>query len=169
MLKIILLLIVYLYSHVVFSYSCPTLMQKNENAKKMYNILKKNMGLNDFKGCKIKIKLCDEGTYSEDQYIIGEVLIKNASGYEGYVPIMFFDFEKKMYSTNVEDYKNSFNYFLFDHAYEKFYGSLQMWDLRFVFDKDNPEKLKKIELGIYAQNRQLNQNNGNDSRWYVCR
>jgi len=167
--KFILLLIFFLFSSVGYAYSCPEYLKKNEQALQVFNFLKQHKNLNEFKGCQILITTCDENNSSGNQNIIGEVLIKNKSGYVGYIPIMFFEKKFRAYSSRIEEYKNSLTYMLFDEVYEKMYGKFQMWDLRFVYKNNNPKDINKIELGIYSENRRLEQPNGNNSRWYVCR
>ena len=166
--KRIVIFLVMLYCNNIFAYACPADLKVNSDAQKVYDLLEKYKNIVEFKDCKIFINLCDKDKVSENQKILAEVLIKNKSGFSGYIPIMIFNKEFKPYRYEIEEYKHSFKYMLFDKLNEERDGPLQMWDLRFVYGEDQ-HNLEKIELGVYSANRQLNQPNGNDSRWYICK
>ncbi len=166
--KKIVLLLVFIYSSLSLAYKCPPSIKKKPNAE-LHKFLSQYKNLTDVYGCKIEVIVCQKTIGNYDEFApIGEILIKDRFGNEGYVQLRLSDQPNKFIKSKFESGRGYMSYILYDYSDESIEGKIQKWDLD-IFRKPKSNEIRELSLGIYSHNRQLNQPNGNDSRWFLCK
>lgn len=152
-----------------WGYSCPSWFKTHSEAQAIHAWLTRFKNIEELHGCKIEIEVCDVGSEEADDAPIGEVLIVTPDNREAYLSIDFAEHESYWFKTKVKQHKRSIVYTKRDRYYEPINGRTEFWQLEFQTEWDDTQLLKNVELGIYTTHSQLNQPNGNDSHWFVCK
>lgn len=154
--------------NVAIAYDCPPYVESDPRADITYQWLSKFKDVKELHGCRLEIIVCEKTDTVDVSAPVGEILVTDVEGREGYLAIDFPEIDKKYIHTRVLKNKRMYNYKKKDRFFEKENGRTEVWHLEMVTDWHNVDLLKSLDLGIYATNKQLNQPNGNDSRWYNC-
>ncbi len=165
-----LITLLYLISDNAQAYHCPSYLQNYKEAQTLHTWVKKMKNINELHGCQVQVTTCNNKSREfDDNSPIGEVLVINSKGQEGYVQIRLPDKPNKIQSNEglFVSGHGYFNYTYWDLIDEDFYGKMQQWKLS-VYVNSKTKSIDRVSLGIYSHNRQLNQDNNNDSRWYTC-
>lgn len=150
------------------AYHCPSYINDNQNAQRAQEWLQKFRGINELHGCEVEIEVCEKGDLVNETAPIGEVLLKTSDGRESYLSIDFPDVESPHLDTQVVVSTTAFHFTKKDRFYEKINGRTEVWRFEMRTRWKEPETLNVLELGVYTTNSQLNQDNGNDSQWFIC-
>jgi hypothetical protein len=148
--------------------SCPNYFQSNSKAMASLEFLSRFNGSFELGSCKVEIVMCEGWEETSKTLPLAEVLITDKRGREGYVSIVFPQEESKYLKTTTKLSDRLFHYEKKDRFYEEVYGRTEVDRFEMRTEYDDHNQLKKMELGIYSTNFQLNQPNGNDSVWYNC-
>jgi hypothetical protein len=148
--------------------SCPLYVQSNPKAVAAMEFLNRFQGRFSLGKCQVEILACEGWEDTIQALPIAEVLITDDKGREAYVAIAFPKEESEYFNTTTRVSERRFHYEKKDRFYEQVYGRTEVtrFEMRTEFDDKN--ELRKMDMGIYSTNFQLNQANGNDSEWFNC-
>ena len=168
-------IIFYFITGNAWGYNCPTYITTNTQAKIIHTWLNDFKHVSQIHGCEIELVACNfESGEFDDSSPIGEALITTKKGRTGYIQISFPKDEREIpfAKSEMKSGRGYLNYHQWDYNNEPTEGAIQKWNLNFTKKKYKKNsmfyELEQITLGIYSHNRQLNQSNGNDSRWFIC-
>lgn len=169
--KLILFILLFTYSSISKAYECPSYFYNSKQAQKMHSWLKFISLQTEVNDCQVEVITCEDTINggSKGNEPIGEILIITKRGYEGYLQVRFTDNKLKpqLSETNFKWGRGYFNYDYWDFVDEKYNGKIQKWDFN-MYLNPKTQKIERLTLGIYSHNRRLEQDNGNNSRWFSC-
>lgn len=156
----------FLFSFQAYAYNCPSYLESHPDAQKAYEWLLRFEGTRELAGCHLEIVVCDPSATPKHYSPLAEVYIKTPEGRDVYLAVDFTDSDE--ITSELITNSRTFHYLKRDRYYETVEGRTEVWRLEIRTLWGDKSELDLAELGVYTTNRQLNQANGNDSRWYVC-
>jgi hypothetical protein len=164
----ILFLFLLLGSPKIWAYPCPQNLSLHKEGQTAYQWMKKIKGQWNLKNCRLEITVCNGQEPSNAQNLIGELYLIDEAGREAYLPVTVMEKPLPKIKTQVKEGRRWFYYFRSDRFYEQDLGRTEAYRLEVRMSRKDPSQLEGLDLGTYSTHHQLNQPNGNDSRWYNC-
>ena len=153
----------------LLAYPCPNNLDSHKEAATALQWLVNHSGQKQLGDCQVEITHCDSAQVPSARSTIGEILMIDSKGREFYFNIRVP--EKSVRKVNTKFDVNPYSLWVRQKNtyFEEENGRTEAWRLEIQSKWGDPMTLKRIEMGVYTTNSQLNQWwNGNDSHWMVC-
>jgi hypothetical protein len=151
------------------AYECPKYIQNNAKALKALDFVKRFKGQFQLGKCQVEILTCEGWTEDDKSNPIAELLIVDGKGREVYATMSYPEFESEYISTKTSVSKRRLHFEKKDRLFEEEFGRTEVIRLEFKTEYGDEDQLQFIELGTYSTNHALNNSNGNDSKWFICK
>jgi len=161
---------IFLLTYGLWAYYCPESVYTDQRASEVHDYLSEVDQALFFNNCEVEILLCDKSDveFSEKSAPVAEIFILDDKGREAYLPIVF-DVDDIRQRVKLILNKITFHYQRKDTNYEDQLGRTENYRFEMRKEAGSAGGVEIVELGIYATYTQLNQSNGNDSHWFVCK
>ncbi len=151
------------------AYPCPETLKDHGKAQQALQWLQTHAGSQILGECQIEITHCNPEEASTARSTLGEVLMIDQEGREFY-------FNLRLPAPSVRKVETKFKlnpYSFWVRQKNKYFevenGRTEVWRFEMQSQWGDPSTIKRIEMGVYTTNSQLNHWwSGNDSHWMVC-
>lgn len=151
-----------------WAHPCPGYLKNNSKALKALDFLKRWPHKFVLGSCQIEIFTCSGWEETHNIVPMAEILIVDGQGREAYASLQYPVEESPYFSTQTQSNERMLHFEKTDKFFEPEFGRTEVLRLELVTQWDNPQQLKRLELGMYSTHHQLEKADGNKSEWFVC-